>query len=60
MAEALFREQVAAASESEAVIRYPHGWAAGAGGENGGLVYSGMFLADDAGGGCGSCMATPS
>ncbi|MFI0425230.1 XRE family transcriptional regulator [Spongiactinospora sp. 9N601] len=57
--EALSREQVAAASESEVVTLYPHRWAVPrdawgrlfgeAGEEIGVLVYSGMFLADDAG-----------
>ncbi|MDF5751691.1 helix-turn-helix transcriptional regulator [Spongiactinospora sp. TRM90649] len=57
--EALSREQVAAASESEVVTLYPHRWAVPrdawgrlfgeADQEIGVLVYSGMFLADDAG-----------
>ncbi len=57
--EALTREQVASASESEIVIVYPHRWAvprdawgrlfAQARNEIGVLVYSGLFLADDAG-----------
>ncbi|WP_055478085.1 hypothetical protein [Sphaerimonospora mesophila] len=57
--EALTREQVASASESEIVTVYPHRWAvprdawgrlfASASQEIGILVYSGLFLADDAG-----------
>ncbi|GGO30182.1 transcriptional regulator [Microbispora rosea subsp. aerata] len=57
--EALTREQVASASESEIVTVYPHRWAvprdawgrlfAQAESEIGILVYSGLFLADDAG-----------
>ncbi|GAA0397697.1 DUF5919 domain-containing protein [Microbispora corallina] len=57
--EALTREQVASASESEIVTVYPHRWAvprdawgrlfAQAQNEIGILVYSGLFLADDAG-----------
>ncbi|MGP3962714.1 XRE family transcriptional regulator [Nonomuraea sp. 3N208] len=57
--EALTREQVAAASESEIVTVYPHRWAvprdvwgrlfASASEEIGVLVYSGLFLADDTG-----------
>ncbi|MGW5266920.1 XRE family transcriptional regulator [Microbispora sp. NPDC004025] len=57
--EALTREQVASASESEIVTVYPHRWAvprdawgrlfAQAQDEIGILVYSGLFLADDAG-----------
>ncbi|MEV0971720.1 helix-turn-helix transcriptional regulator [Microtetraspora glauca] len=57
--EALTREQVASASESEIVTVYPHRWAvprdawgrlfAQAQSEIGVLVYSGLFLADDAG-----------
>ncbi|MBX6168891.1 MAG: XRE family transcriptional regulator [Thermobispora bispora] len=57
--EALTREQVASASESEIVTVYPHRWAvprdawgrlfAQAQSEIGILVYSGLFLADDAG-----------
>ncbi|SEG67600.1 hypothetical protein SAMN05444920_103886 [Nonomuraea solani] len=57
--EALTREQVAAASESEIVALYPHRWAvprdvwgrlfAEASQEIGVLVYSGLFLAEDAG-----------
>ncbi|WP_338324696.1 helix-turn-helix transcriptional regulator [Nonomuraea polychroma] len=57
--EALTREQVASASESEIVHVYPHRWAvprdtwgrlfAEASQEIGILVYSGLFLADDAG-----------
>jgi lambda repressor-like predicted transcriptional regulator len=57
--EALTREQVASASESEIVTVYPHRWAvprdawgrlfAQAQHEIGILVYSGLFLADDAG-----------
>ncbi|MFD1932988.1 XRE family transcriptional regulator [Nonomuraea mangrovi] len=57
--EALTRDQVASASESEVVRVYPHRWAvprdawgrlfAEASEEIGVLVYSGLFLADDAG-----------
>ncbi|WP_066942344.1 helix-turn-helix domain-containing protein [Microtetraspora fusca] len=57
--EALSREQVASASESEIVTVYPHRWAvprdawgrlfAQARSDIGVLVYSGLFLADDAG-----------
>jgi transcriptional regulator with XRE-family HTH domain len=57
--EALTRDQVAAASESEIVTLYPHRWAVprdvwgrlftSASEEIGVLVYSGLFLADDAG-----------
>lgn len=57
--EALSREQVAAASESEVVTVYPHRWAVPrdawgrifheAEDEIGILVYSGLFLAEDAG-----------
>jgi transcriptional regulator with XRE-family HTH domain len=57
--EALSREQVAAASESEILTVYPHRWAVprdawrrlfdSAEQEIGILVYSGLFLADDAG-----------
>ncbi|WP_308066884.1 XRE family transcriptional regulator [Microtetraspora sp. AC03309] len=57
--EALTREQVASASESEIVTVYPHRWAVPrdawgrlftqAKNEIGVLVYSGLFLADDAG-----------
>ncbi|MFI7438664.1 DUF5919 domain-containing protein [Nonomuraea indica] len=57
--EALTREQVASASESEIVHVYPHRWAvprdtwgrlvSEASQEIGVLVYSGLFLADDAG-----------
>ncbi|WP_067186069.1 helix-turn-helix domain-containing protein [Microtetraspora niveoalba] len=57
--EALTREQVASASESEIVTVYPHRWVvprdawgrlfAQAQSEIGVLVYSGLFLADDAG-----------
>ncbi|WP_219501271.1 XRE family transcriptional regulator [Nonomuraea ceibae] len=57
--EALTREQVASASESELVRVYPHRWTvprdewgrlfAEASQEIGILVYSGVFLADDAG-----------
>lgn len=57
--EALSREQVAAASESEILVVYPHRWAVpgdtwrrlfeSAEREIGVLVYSGLFLADDAG-----------
>jgi len=57
--EALTREQVASASESEIVTVYPHRWAvprdawgrlfAQAKAEIGILVYAGLFLADDAG-----------
>ncbi|GIH28500.1 transcriptional regulator [Acrocarpospora phusangensis] len=57
--EALTREQVASASESEIVSVYPHRWAvprdiwgrlfSAAKDEIGVLVYSGMFLAEDAG-----------
>ncbi|MFF3667233.1 helix-turn-helix domain-containing protein [Microtetraspora malaysiensis] len=57
--EALTREQVASASESEIVTVYPHRWAiprdawgrlfAQANNDIGVLVYSGLFLADDAG-----------
>ncbi|WP_433222152.1 helix-turn-helix domain-containing protein [Microtetraspora malaysiensis] len=57
--EALTREQVASASESEIVTVYPHRWVvprdawgrlfAQAQNEIGVLVYSGLFLADDAG-----------
>ncbi|MGV9380005.1 helix-turn-helix domain-containing protein [Nonomuraea sp. NPDC003707] len=57
--EALTRDQVASASESEIVTVYPHRWAvprdvwgrlfSGASEEIGVLVYSGLFLADDAG-----------
>ncbi|XVQ86134.1 helix-turn-helix domain-containing protein [Microbispora siamensis] len=57
--EALTREQVASASESEIVTVYPHRWAVPrdawgrlftqAQNEIGVLVYSGLFLADDAG-----------
>ncbi|MER7506221.1 DUF5919 domain-containing protein [Nonomuraea pusilla] len=57
--EALTREQVASASESEILTVYPHRWAvprdawgrlfASASEEIGILVYSGLFLADDAG-----------
>ncbi|MFI6817237.1 helix-turn-helix domain-containing protein [Nonomuraea sp. NPDC050328] len=57
--EALTRDQVASASESEIVTVYPHRWAvprdvwgrlfADASEEIGVLVYSGLFLADDAG-----------
>ncbi|WP_188196790.1 helix-turn-helix domain-containing protein [Nonomuraea sp. SYSU D8015] len=57
--EALTREQVASASESEIVTVYPHRWAvprdawgrlfASASEEIGVLVYSGLFLADDTG-----------
>ncbi|MEU6410313.1 XRE family transcriptional regulator [Microbispora sp. NPDC046933] len=56
--EALTREQVASASESEIITVYPHRWAvpwdawgrlfAQAQNEIGILVYSGLFLADDA------------
>jgi transcriptional regulator with XRE-family HTH domain len=57
--EALTRDQVAAASESEIVTVYPHRWAvprdvwgrlfSSASEEIGVLVYSGLFLADDTG-----------
>jgi lambda repressor-like predicted transcriptional regulator len=57
--EALTREQVASASESEIVTVYPHRWAVPrdvwgrlfetASEEIGVLVYSGLFLADDTG-----------
>ncbi|GAA5082365.1 transcriptional regulator with XRE-family HTH domain [Thermocatellispora tengchongensis] len=57
--QALTREQVASASESEIVTVYPHRWSvprdtwgrlfAHAAEEIGVLVYSGLFLADDAG-----------
>ncbi|MEO3854712.1 DUF5919 domain-containing protein [Acrocarpospora sp. B8E8] len=57
--EALTREQVASASESEIVTVYPHRWAvprdtwgrlfSGAEEQIGILVYSGMFLAEDSG-----------
>ncbi|GAA0395848.1 transcriptional regulator [Acrocarpospora corrugata] len=57
--EALTREQVASASESEIVSVYPHRWTvprdiwgrlfSAAKDEIGVLVYSGMFLAEDAG-----------
>src|SRR6266568_3443827 len=57
--EALSREQVAAASEGEILTIYPHRWAVprdawrrlfeSAEREIGVLVYSGLFLADDAG-----------
>ncbi|GGO82304.1 helix-turn-helix domain-containing protein [Nonomuraea cavernae] len=57
--EALTRDQVASASESEIVTVYPHRWAvprdvwgrlfSAASAEIGVLVYSGLFLADDTG-----------
>ncbi|MBN6056404.1 helix-turn-helix transcriptional regulator [Nonomuraea sp. RK-328] len=57
--EALTRDQVAAASQSEVLTIYPHRWAvprdiwgrlfSGASEEIDVLVYSGLFLADDAG-----------
>ncbi|MBB5130834.1 transcriptional regulator with XRE-family HTH domain [Thermocatellispora tengchongensis] len=57
--DALSRDQVAAASHSEVIAVYPHRWTVprdvwgrlfgGASQEIGVLVYSGLFLADDAG-----------